>query len=55
MSKDESLNTKQHNCPEVVCEEGEDGTRTLGAEEEHRGVAKARSLLIVTHVSKVET
>lgn len=46
MSKNETLN-KKHNCPEVVCEQRKDGTRTLGGgEEQGVGVGKASSLLV---------
>lgn len=52
MSKNETLNKKQHNCPEVVCEQRKDGTRTLG-DGEAQGVGKASSLL-VPHVKEGE-
>lgn len=55
MSKKETLNKKnQHNCPEVVCEQRKDGTRTVGGGEvQGAGAGKASSLL-VPHVREGE-
>lgn len=41
MSKNKTLNKKQHNCPEVVCEQRKDGTRTLGGGVEQEGQGRA--------------
>lgn len=57
MSKNGNIEQNQHNCPEVVCEQKQDGTRTLGVGRRRGvgvGVGKASSLLLVPLVRKGE-
>lgn len=55
MDVKEQYMEQKNNCPEVVCEQRRDGTRTLGAGEEQKmGVGRASSLLLVPHVRSGE-